>query len=93
MGWFAVALLSSIVVSAQTSHSTYYYYRGDSIYLPLNNQHFFAYVDTAKISLDELEQEYKVTEVAGASAQSYTKVFDSVFQHVDLSHTSSKEII
>jgi hypothetical protein len=26
---------------------------------------------------------------AGASAQSYTQAFDSVFQHVDLSHTST----
>ena len=34
-----------------------------------------------------------VSAFAGASAQSYTQAFDSVFQHVDLSHTSSKEII
>ena len=26
---------------------------------------------------------------AGASAQNYTQAFDSVFQHVDLSHTST----
>ena len=30
-----------------------------------------------------------VSAFAGASAQSYTQAFDSVFQHVDISHTST----
>ena len=40
----------------------YYYHRGDSISLSVNSQHFLVYADAGKISMEELNSEFKITE-------------------------------
>ena len=40
----------------------FYYYKGNPVSLNLNSQHFLVYADAEKTTLEELEQEYKVTE-------------------------------
>ena len=40
----------------------YYYHRGDSVSLSVNSQHFLVYAEAGKISMDELNREFKITE-------------------------------
>jgi hypothetical protein len=59
--FFAATLLGICCLSAQ-QQKMFYYYKGDSITLNVNSQHFLVYADAEKTTLEELEQEYKVTE-------------------------------
>ena len=40
----------------------FYYYKGNPISLNVNNQHFLVYADANKISMEELNREFKITE-------------------------------
>lgn len=45
----------------------FYYYKGEPVSLPVNNQRFFVYIDTNNISLEVLEKEYRITEVLNSN--------------------------
>ena len=40
----------------------FYYYKGESVTIPVNSQHFLIYADAGKISMEDLDEMYKVTE-------------------------------
>lgn len=40
----------------------YYFYKGEQIALPINNQHFLVYADANEISKENMENEYRITE-------------------------------
>ena len=56
-----VFLFGCCHLSAQRQ-SLFYYYKGDSIPLDVNNQHFLVYADANKISNELFAKEYRVTE-------------------------------
>ena len=58
---FMVSLLGCCHLSAQ-QQSLFYYYKGNPISLNVNNQHFLVYADANKISMEELNREFKITE-------------------------------
>ena len=57
---FIVSLFGCGYLSAQQSLS--YYYKGKPISLSVNSQHFLVYADANKISMEELNKEFKITE-------------------------------
>ena len=59
-----VTLLNSCSLFAQ-QQKMFYYYKGDSISLNVNSQHFLVYADASKISKEVFEKEYWVTEWIG----------------------------
>lgn len=40
----------------------YYFYKGEQVALPVNNQHFLVYADENEISKEDMENEYKIVE-------------------------------
>ena len=56
-----VSLLGCFCLSAQQQEMSYYY-RGNPISLNVNTQHFLVYADANKISMEELNREFKITE-------------------------------
>ena len=57
---FIVSLFGCGYLSAQ--QSLFYYYKGNPIPLNVNSQHFLVYADANKISMEELNKEFKITE-------------------------------
>ena len=57
---FIVSLFGCGYLSAQ--QSLFYYYKGKPISLSVNSQHFLVYADANKISMEELNKEFKITE-------------------------------
>ena len=58
---YFVVVFCCCVFSVQ-AQKLYYYHRGDSISLSVNSQHFLVYADANKISMEELNKEFKITE-------------------------------
>ena len=58
---YFVILFCCCVFSVQ-AQKLYYYHRGDSVSLSVNSQHFLVYAEAGKISMDELNREFKITE-------------------------------
>ena len=58
---FMVSLFGRCHLSAQ-QQSLSYYYKGKPISLSVNSQHFLVYADASKISMEELNKEFKITE-------------------------------
>ena len=56
-----VASLFSCCLFAQ-QQKMFYYYKGDSLLLNVNTQHFLVYADANKVSKEELNKEFKITE-------------------------------
>ena len=59
--FFVVSLFGICCLFAQ-QQKMFYYYKGDSISLNVNSQHFLVYADANKISKELFEKEYRVTE-------------------------------
>ena len=59
--FFVVSIFGICCLSAQ-QQKMFYYYKGDSISLNVNSQHFLVYADANKISKELFEKEYRVTE-------------------------------
>ena len=59
--FFVVSLFGICCLFAQ-QQKMFYYYKGDSISLNVNSQHFLVYADAGKISMEELNREFKITE-------------------------------
>ena len=59
--FFVVSLFGICCLFAQ-QQKMFYYYKGDSISLNVNSQHFLVYADANKISMEELNKEFKITE-------------------------------
>ena len=57
---FIVFLFGCGYLSAQ--QRLFYYYKGNPIPLNVNSQHFLVYADANKISMEELNKEFKITE-------------------------------
>lgn len=57
---FIVSLFGCGYLSAQ--QNLFYYYKGNPIPLNVNSQHFLVYADANKISMEELNKEFKITE-------------------------------
>lgn len=59
--FFVVSIFGICCLFAQ-QQKMFYYYKGDSISLNVNSQHFLVYADASKISKDLFAKEYWVTE-------------------------------
>lgn len=59
--FFVVSIFGICCLFAQ-QQKMFYYYKGDSISLNVNSQHFLVYADASKISKEVFEKEYWVTE-------------------------------
>lgn len=61
---FIICFLCNLFAQQKTS---FYYYKGDSVNLPINTQHFYVYVDTNKALMEKLKKEYRITEVINST--------------------------
>ena len=57
-----IAYLSGCGCLFAQQQELFYYYKGNPISLNVNNQHFLVYADANKISMEELNREFKITE-------------------------------
>ena len=58
---FVVSILCCGSLFAQ-QQELFYYYKGNPISLNVNTQHFLVYADANKVSKEELNKEFKITE-------------------------------
>lgn len=59
---FIATLFGCCCLSAQ-QQGLFYYYKGNPIPLNVNSQHFLVYADAEKTTIEELEKEFRITEL------------------------------
>lgn len=60
--YYFVILFCLCVISVP-AQNLYYYHKGDRISLSVNSQYFLVYADAEKTTIEELEKEFRITEL------------------------------
>ncbi len=69
----------------------YYYHRGDSVSLSVNSQHFLVYAEAGKISMDELNREFKITESIETGQNGILEVQETAISNHESQFTHQKK--